>query len=33
MPVTETTGHFTFADWKENPVSRRTPSPGSRTPR
>ncbi len=21
MPVTETTGHFTFADWKENPVS------------
>ncbi|MCI3153567.1 DUF3224 domain-containing protein [Streptomyces sp. GB4-14] len=21
MPVTETAGHFTFADWKENPVS------------
>ncbi|MEV7016804.1 DUF3224 domain-containing protein [Streptomyces sp. NPDC093991] len=21
MPVTETTGHFTFTDWKESPVS------------
>ncbi|MEU1084256.1 DUF3224 domain-containing protein [Streptomyces sp. NPDC005908] len=21
MPVTGTTGHFTFADWKENPLS------------
>ncbi|MGW5507011.1 DUF3224 domain-containing protein [Streptomyces albogriseolus] len=21
MPVTETAGHFTFADWKESPVS------------